>query len=115
MSSPSGPGGLLGQVSAETVWQVMMWMVVIIAAAMVFMVVAKFIRRAAVGQPPGPVPGLTVEQVDRMYRRGMLTEAEYERARRAAMGVPGAPPAGGTNDAEAPPKIRPDADADQET
>ena len=63
-------------------------LVLLVALGLVFLVVARYLRGAATGKDGSSTKGLSSEDVEALYRRGALTEQEYRRARRAALGLP---------------------------
>jgi len=61
---------------------------VLIAVVLVAGVVIFLIRRMAVDRSGASGAGLSIEEIDRLHQDGLLSVEEYDRARRAALGLP---------------------------
>ncbi|KPK81454.1 MAG: hypothetical protein AMJ81_10585, partial [Phycisphaerae bacterium SM23_33] len=63
-----------------------------VGAAIVGIVLATavlyYIRRMAVSKEGRTRPGISVEAVEELHSQGLLSDEEYKRARRAALGLP---------------------------
>jgi len=74
-------GPQVGSLFADVIIRVLVLIVVI----GLFVLVAGFIRRMAVGMRRPPSEGMTIQQLDELLSRGAITEQEHGRVRRSLL------------------------------
>lgn len=79
------------------------WLGVVIFGILAAAAILYWIKRAALGRDPRPQEGLSAEEVRQLHQRGLLSDEEFRRARRAALGLPGEPAAEQQDDSGEPP------------
>lgn len=79
-------------------WPFSWWLIALLAGAVFLLFAAvHYLRRIVVGGSDKAPQGLTIEQAQQLCRKGLLSEDEYQRLRRALLrefypgGVPEAP------------------------
>ncbi|MDY7011015.1 MAG: hypothetical protein SVV80_09730 [Planctomycetota bacterium] len=63
------------------------WSVILLVAVSAFVVVIFILRRMLLNKSDRGNTGFTIDQIDRLRDENSLTEEEYRRARRAALGL----------------------------
>ncbi|MHC4717990.1 MAG: hypothetical protein ACYS5V_13530 [Planctomycetota bacterium] len=76
------------QRSGASIRELLMWACVAMAAVLLLGLVVVLIRRAALSPDSRPPAQMAVEQVEQLHRDGALSDEEYRRARRLALGLP---------------------------
>ena len=76
----AGPG-------REGLTDTVLWSVILLAAVFTFVAVIYILRRTLLNKSDRSNTGFAIDQIDRLRDEGTLTDEEYRRARRVALGL----------------------------
>ena len=70
-----------------TIARVWLWVGILLGAIFIFIAAIYVVRWIALSRDTKRNAGFTIDQIDRLHDEGALTEEEYRRARRTALGL----------------------------
>ncbi len=81
--------GVSARAPVAPAWGFPWWLIVAgLGVAFLLFAAVLYLRRIALGGSARPAEGLTIEQIRKLHRDGLLSDEEYDRARRAAARQP---------------------------
>ena len=91
IGAAAGAGILAGEQAVRRMHDLMLACAILIGLLVLGGAILMLVRRRVLEKGPRQEAGDALEQIERLHRRGALTDGEFHRARRALLGGQGGP------------------------